>query len=149
MNTLGMSTSPSDHFIGKLHGNVKLEFFCYPKRNIVSTLSIIWFEVKLLPLAEPLDNIPLKRQDVKFQNIFLKYVTFIHSQVQYIKLKINFLLIYPSCLISKILYSESTPYDYVRSEPSHKNTHSHFPDKLTIISITQRTKNPSRKYSYS
>ena len=24
------------------------------------------------------------------------------------------------------LYSESTTYDYVRSEPSHKNTHSHF-----------------------
>ena len=34
----------------------------------------------------------------------------------------HFLLIYPSCPISKRLYTESTTYDYVRSEPSHKNT---------------------------
>ena len=50
-----------------------------------------------------LDNIPLKRQSAKLKNIFSKYVTFIHSQVQYTKLKLNFLLICPSCLISKRL----------------------------------------------
>ena len=30
-----MSTSPSDHFIGKLHGNVKFAFFSDPIRDIV------------------------------------------------------------------------------------------------------------------
>ena len=29
-----MSTSPSDNFIGKLHSNVKVVFFCDPIRNI-------------------------------------------------------------------------------------------------------------------
>jgi hypothetical protein len=40
--------------------------------------------------------------------------------VQYSKIKLNFLLIQPPCHISKRLYGESKPCDYLYSAPSYK-----------------------------
>ena len=40
------------------------------------------------------------------------------SQVQHIKIKLNLLLIQPLCQISKRLYGESKPCDYLRTAPS-------------------------------
>ena len=55
----------------------------------------------------------------KLQNC--KYLTFIKSQVKYIKIKLNVLLIQPLCQISKRLYGESTPCDYLWTAPRKKS----------------------------
>ena len=49
---------------------------------------------------------------------YYKYSTFMKSQVQYIKIKLNLLLIQPPCQISKRIYGESKPCDYLRTAPS-------------------------------
>ena len=52
-----------------------------------------------------------------------------NTQVLGTILKIQFSLIQPQCLISKVLYSESSTNDYVRSPPTHRKTQPFFPAK--------------------
>jgi hypothetical protein len=49
-------------------------------------------------------------------------------------------LMQPLCQISKMLYSECTLCDYVRSAPSHKNPYSHFPNKESVTKVRNSIK---------
>ena len=67
---------------------------------------------------------------------FLKHTSILHHFK-------DMLLIPPQCSISKRLYDESTPSDYVRSVPSHRKTQPFFQPKRGVTKSRNRDKNES------